>query len=88
MRRLHLSIHTGEGGADAAIFVQNLTKIYLASLPTPPMNIEISKQSTTMQIVDQSFARWKWEKGVHRCVRVSPTDTKKRVHTSAAMVHV
>lgn len=93
-----LEIRAGTGGDEAALFGAVLFKMYQKYAENHGWKFEIMEVSesdlhgikdATVTISGKNvFKRLKFESGVHRVQRVPETETKGRVHTSAATVAV
>lgn len=97
-RNAILEIRAGTGGDEAALFAEDLFRMYerYASLQGWRLNIvscspsEIGGYKEIIAEVTGGgvFAKFKFESGVHRVQRVPVTESGGRVHTSAATVAV
>ncbi|MBK66921.1 MAG: peptide chain release factor 1 [Rickettsiales bacterium] len=93
-----LEIRAGTGGDEAALFAEDLFRMYQGYASQKGWKIEIMEISETdiggykaviASVSGQNvFERLKFESGVHRVQRVPKTETQGRVHTSAATVAV
>ncbi|HAK94260.1 MAG TPA: peptide chain release factor 2 [Planctomycetes bacterium] len=93
-----LSVHAGAGGTDAADWAQMLGRMYArwaedqgyqaAVVDTVPGEEAGVRQMTLSIKGVRAYGYLKAEIGVHRLVRISPFDAKKRRHTSFAAVDV
>lgn len=93
-----IEIRTGTGGEEAALFVQDLLKMYLNYSKTKGWHVDILSASDSAQgglkeviieiASDESFDTLQFENGVHRVQRIPVTETSGRTHTSAASVVV
>lgn len=93
-----LEIRAGTGGAEAALFVGDLFRMYSRYAETRGWKIEILSESQAEQggykeIIlrvtgDQVYSRLKFESGAHRVQRVPQTESQGRIHTSACTVAV
>ena len=93
-----IEIRAGTGGDEAAIFGNDLLRMYTRYAETQnwKMNILSSSYSETggiKEIVieisgEGTFSRLKHESGVHRVQRVPKTESQGRIHTSTATVAV
>jgi len=96
--RCVLEIRAGTGGDEAALFAGDLYLMYKKYAETKGWKIEILDASTTelggfKEIVlavegEGVYRELQYESGGHRVQRVPETETKGRVHTSAATVAV
>jgi peptide chain release factor 2 len=93
-----LTIHPGAGGTESQDWAEMLLRMYLryversgfqAQVLDRQAGDEAGIKDATIQ-VDGEFAYGylKAERGVHRCVRISPFDAQRRRHTSFASVFV
>ena len=97
-RSVYLEIRAGAGGQEAALFVDDLRKMYTAYALTKGWKVELESSSTTdlgglkeviLHIKGQDvYGHLKRESGVHRVQRVPATETQGRVHTSTVTVAV
>ena len=88
----------GHGGDEAALFAQDLLRMYLRYAERRGWKAEIMDSNTTDigGIKEASvlikgkgaYSRLKYESGTHRVQRVPDTESAGRVHTSAATVAV
>lgn len=97
-----ISINAGVGGAEAALFVQDLARMYTRYAETRAWKVDtVSKteaaggglRETTIKIsskraADEVFGTLQWERGVHRVQRVPDTEASGRIHTSTVAVVV
>ena len=93
-----LEVRAGTGGDEAALFAQDLLRMYLRYAERRGWKAEIMDSNTTDigGIKEASvlikgkgaYSRLKYESGTHRVQRVPDTETAGRVHTSAATVAV
>jgi peptide chain release factor 1 len=96
--RCVLEIRAGTGGEEAALFAHDLYEMYKRHVERKGWKIEImDAQSSAMGGLtkvtlgvqgDGVFRELQYESGGHRVQRVPETETKGRVHTSAATVAV
>lgn len=94
----YLSIHPGAGGTESHDWAQMLLRMYTRWAERKGFEIEeIDLQpgeeaginSATIMIKgDYAYGFLKYERGVHRLVRISPFDAAKRRHTSFASVNI
>ncbi len=97
-RSVYLEIRAGTGGQEAALFVADLSKMYLYYAQKMGWHCSVESVSPTdlggyreiiMHITgDRVYGHLKFEAGVHRVQRVPATETAGRVHTSTATVAV
>ena len=93
-----LEVRAGTGGDEAALFAQDLLRMYLRYAERRGWKAEIMDSNTTDigGIKEASvlikgkgaYSRLKYESGAHRVQRVPDTESAGRVHTSAATVAV
>lgn len=93
-----VEVRAGTGGEEAALFARDLCTIYQRYATRrgwtfEPMNATPAEQGGFKEIVfalrgKNVFAAMQFESGGHRVQRVPETETKGRVHTSAATVAV
>ncbi len=93
-----LEIRAGAGGEEAALFGNDLLRMYLRYAERHRWKaeiIEISdtgiggiKEAVVMIKGKGAYSRLKFESGVHRVQRVPETESSGRIHTSAATVAV
>ena len=96
--RCVMEIRAGTGGDEAALFAGNLYEMYMKHCETKKWKVEVMDSSPnevggfkdiTMAIEGEGVYReLQYESGGHRVQRVPETETKGRVHTSAATVAV
>ena len=93
-----LEIRAGTGGEEAALFGQNLLRMYTRYAEGHRWKTEIIeindtgmggiKEAVMMIKGKGAYSRLKYESGVHRVQRVPETESSGRIHTSAATVAV
>ena len=93
-----VEIRAGTGGEEAALFANDLLRMYLRYAERHRWKseiIEISdtgiggiKEAVVMIKGKGAYSRLKFESGVHRVQRVPETESSGRIHTSAATVAV
>lgn len=93
-----MEIRAGTGGEEAALFANDLFKMYSRFVEKQGWKMEIMNGNFTdiggvKEVVcliegKNAYSRLKYESGVHRVQRVPDTETSGRVHTSAATVAV
>ncbi|MGM0462464.1 MAG: peptide chain release factor 1 [Fibrobacterota bacterium] len=93
-----LEIRAGTGGVEAALFANELYRMYqyfceqkglaMEVMGTNYTEPEALKEATLMIKGDNAYGTLKYESGVHRVQRVPKTESQGRVHTSAASVVV
>ncbi len=97
-KRCIMELRAGTGGDEAALFVRDLYEMYRRAAVAEGWTIELLDASPTelggfKEIVlgvsgEDVFRRLEFESGGHRVQRVPDTETKGRIHTSAATVAV
>ena len=93
-----LEVRAGTGGEEAALFGQNLLRMYTRYAERHRWKTEIIEINDTgmggikeavMLIKGKgAYSRLKYESGVHRVQRIPETESSGRIHTSAATVAV
>lgn len=93
-----IEIRAGTGGDEAALFAGELARMYLRFAELESYKTEIMskndaesggvKEMTFRVEGDGAYSKFKFESGVHRVQRVPATESKGRLHTSAATVAV
>lgn len=93
-----LSIHPGSGGLEAQDWTEMLYRMYTRYADKKSWKVKvldlvpgegIGLDHVSMQIEGRNaYGMLRSESGVHRLVRISPTDEKKRRHTTFAAVEV
>ena len=93
-----LEIRAGTGGQEAALFAEDLFRMYQGYASKNGWRVEVMELSETdiggyKEVIatisgTNVFEKMKYESGVHRVQRVPKTETQGRVHTSAATVAV
>lgn len=93
-----VTIHPGEGGLEAQDFARMLFQMYSAYAQAKKWKAEVldfvpdelrGTERAVLQVSgDLAYGMLCHETGVHRLVRISPTDEKERRHTSFASVEV
>ncbi|MFT5300883.1 MAG: peptide chain release factor 1 [Mariniblastus sp.] len=96
--RCVMEIRAGTGGDEAALFARNLYEMYkkhceikrwkFSTLESSNTELGGFKEVTISIEGDGSYRELQYESGGHRVQRVPDTETKGRVHTSAATVAV
>lgn len=96
--RCVMEIRAGAGGDEAALFAGNLFAMYKKHCETKGWKVEVLNSNATelggfkeIQLAlegDGIFRELQYESGGHRVQRVPETETKGRIHTSAATVAV
>jgi peptide chain release factor 1 len=93
-----IEIRAGAGGDEAALFAGELARMYLRFAELESFKTEIVnenraeaggvKEMTFRVTGNGAYSKFKFESGVHRVQRVPATESKGRLHTSAATVAV
>lgn len=93
-----LEIRAGTGGDEAALFVEDLFRMYsrfaesmkwrVEVMSSSPLGIGGFKEIIALISGDQVYSKLKYESGVHRVQRVPETETQGRIHTSAVTVAI
>ena len=96
--RIVLEMRAGTGGDEAALFARDLYEMYKKLAETHKWKVEILDNSPTelggfKEMIlgisgEDVYRRLQFESGGHRVQRVPETETKGRIHTSAATVAV
>lgn len=97
-RNVILELRAGAGGAEAALFVGDLLRMYRRYAEICQWNVEMMTlhdsdqggiREASLSITGKNvFSRLKFEAGVHRVQRVPETESGGRLHTSTATVAV
>jgi peptide chain release factor 1 len=97
-RPVILEVRAGTGGEEAALFAAELLRMYLRYAEQLYWQTELLSKSNTdagglkeaiVRIGNAGvYGRLKFESGVHRVQRVPATESKGRLHTSAASVAI
>ncbi|MGN0659224.1 MAG: peptide chain release factor 1 [Emergencia sp.] len=93
-----LEVRAGTGGDEAALFGQDLLRMYMRYAERHRWKTEVMdindtgiggiKEAVVLIKGKGAYSRLKYESGVHRVQRVPETESAGRVHTSAATVAV
>ncbi len=93
-----LEIRAGAGGEEAALFANELLRMYLAYAGNHRYKTEVMslhetgiggvKEAIVEIAGDGAYSRLKFESGTHRVQRVPATESSGRIHTSTATVVV
>ena len=85
-----LEVRAGTGGEEAALFAQDLLRMYLRYAERRGWKAEIMDANDTGILIKGkgAYSRLKYESGTHRVQRVPETESSGRIHTSAATVAV
>ena len=96
--RIVMEIRAGTGGDEAALFARDLYEMYKHHAETKHWKMEVLDLSATelggfKEIIlgiegEGAYRELQYESGGHRVQRVPETETKGRIHTSAATVAV
>ncbi|BAW81180.1 peptide chain release factor 1 [Candidatus Nitrosoglobus terrae] len=97
-RNIFLEIRAGTGGDEAALFVNNLLRMYLRYAEQRKWGTEIISNSPgeyggykeiIVRIIGEgAYSRLKFESGGHRVQRVPQTESQGRIHTSACTIAI
>ncbi|MBU0481969.1 MAG: peptide chain release factor 1 [Proteobacteria bacterium] len=97
-KNILLEIRAGTGGDEAALFVNDLYKMYtryaeangwkVEVMSSNPIGIGGFKEIIALISGDKVYSKLKYESGAHRVQRVPETETQGRIHTSAVTVAV
>lgn len=97
-RNVILEVRAGTGGEEAALFGQDLLRMYMRYAERRRWKTELLdmndtgmggiKEAVLMIKGKGAYSRLKYESGVHRVQRVPETESSGRIHTSAATVAV
>jgi peptide chain release factor 1 len=97
-RNVIVEIRAGTGGEEAALFSNDLFRMYSRYAEEKKWNVEILSSNLTgkggfkeviFNIVGKGvYSRLKYEGGTHRVQRVPDTESQGRIHTSAVTVAV
>ena len=93
-----VEIRSGTGGDEAALFAGDLYRMYMRYFQEQGWKVEVLDENpgtvggfakVMLQVSgDNVYSKLKFESGAHRVQRIPETETKGRVHTSAATVAV
>lgn len=97
-RNVILEVRAGTGGDEAALFGQDLLRMYIRYAERHRWKTELMdvndtgiggiKEAVVLIKGKGAYSRLKYESGVHRVQRVPETESAGRVHTSAATIAV
>ncbi len=98
-KNVFLEIRAGTGGDEAALFVEDLFRMYARYAEASGWKIEIVsstpsggmggfKEIIALVSGNGVYSRLKYESGVHRVQRVPVTEAQGRIHTSAVTVAI
>lgn len=101
---LMMSLNAGVGGSEAALFAEEMARMYTRFAEKRGWKIEVPSQTEgpngrgvremTIKMEPAPYSEGevygllRWEKGVHRVQRVPQTETQGRVHTSTVTIVV
>ena len=93
-----VELRAGAGGEEAALFAQDLYRMYTMYSATRGFRIEVISlndtelggiKSITFSVIgDGAYSRFKFESGVHRVQRIPVTESNGRIQTSTVTVAV
>lgn len=93
-----LEVRAGTGGDEAALFAEEIARMYLRFAETRRWKVELIdrtegqaggiKEAIYAVRGEGAFGVLRWESGVHRVQRVPVTESQGRIHTSAITVAV
>ena len=97
-RNVIIEIRQGAGGEEAALFAQDLYRMYSMYSSSKGYKIEVVTLNETelggikeigfLVIGDGAYSRFKFESGVHRVQRIPVTESNGRIQTSTVTVAV
>ena len=97
-RNVIIEVRAGTGGEEAALFAAEISRMLMRFASEKKFNTEILSKSESesggikeifIRVVGKNaFAKFKYERGVHRVQRVPTTESQGRIHTSAVSVAV
>ncbi len=97
-RNVIVEIRAGAGGEEAALFANELLRMYMRYAQEHRFGVDVMTVNETgiggikeaiLEIAgDGAYSRFKFEGGVHRVQRVPSTESSGRIHTSTATVIV
>ena len=91
-KNVMLEIRAGTGGDEAALFAQDLFRMYSRYAERQGWKMEVLNMSDSgiIALIEgrNVYSRLKYESGVHRVQRVPVTEASGRIHTSTATVAV
>jgi len=97
-KNILLEIRAGTGGEEAALFAQDLFRMYTRYAERRGWSTEILSSNETglggfKEVIllvagEGAYSRLKYEAGVHRVQRVPETESQGRIHTSAVTVAI
>jgi len=83
-----MEIRPAAGGDEAAIFTQDLIKMYTSYALANGFGVEFIDDTSFTINGDGAYSKFKYESGVHRVQRIPETETQGRIHTSTCTVAV
>src|SRR6478735_8118310 len=97
-RNVIVEIRAGAGGEEAALFANELLRMYMRYAQEHKFAVDVMTVNETgiggikeaiLEVAgDGAYSRYKFEGGVHRVQRVPSTESSGRIHTSTATVIV
>jgi peptide chain release factor 1 len=97
-RNVIIEIRAGAGGEEAALFANELLRMYMRYAQEHKFGVDVMTVNETgiggikeaiLEVAgDGAYSRFKFEGGVHRVQRVPSTESSGRIHTSTATVIV
>ena len=97
-KNIILEIRSGTGGDEAALFANNLYRMYLRfsernSWKSELLSLNDNEGGGIKEVIisingEGAYGKMKFESGVHRVQRIPETESSGRIHTSAATVAV
>ena len=97
-RNVFLEIRAGTGGEEAALFAQEIFRMYTQYAEQQGWKVQVMNVNDTgiggikevVALIEGkgAYSRLKYESGVHRVQRVPATEASGRIHTSAVTVAV
>jgi peptide chain release factor 1 len=97
-RNVIVEIRAGAGGEEAALFANELLRMYMRYAQEHKFAVDVMTVNETgiggikeaiLEVAgDGAYSRFKFEGGVHRVQRVPSTESSGRIHTSTATVIV
>ena len=97
-KNIILEVRSGTGGNEAAIFAQDLFRMYvryaeIQKWKTETLSLHDNEGGGLKEAIisisgDKVYGKLKYESGVHRVQRIPETESNGRIHTSAATVAV
>ena len=93
-----LEIRSGTGGNEAALFAEDLFRMYIRfcennKLKYETLSLNSNEGGGIKEVIflvrgESTYSKLKYESGVHRVQRIPETESNGRIHTSAATVAV